>query len=233
MMRRNGSLASAIRSTNGIQAVSIDKVVSKTTNLLESNMTSVVTIQLDDTITISDDEQSPYRPRRAENQNSIILLDDDDDSPQVVGMKLYNQSVKLNKTTNRSNAIRTNLVRSRFVVGNEDLGDFIPIGMSTSGHDENKSENTCMCSYPWISNRGHVVVYTDGACSRNGYANAKAGIGVWWGENDPRNLSEPLEGRQTSNRAEIWAAIKAINQATDYGYDSIMVCSDRLVSSTF
>jgi ribonuclease HI len=30
------------------------------------------------------------------------------------------------------------------------------------------------------------VVYTDGACSRNGQAGSVAGIGVWWGPNDPR-----------------------------------------------
>lgn len=31
-----------------------------------------------------------------------------------------------------------------------------------------------------------VVVYVDGACENNGRANAKAGIGVWFGSNDPR-----------------------------------------------
>jgi hypothetical protein len=30
------------------------------------------------------------------------------------------------------------------------------------------------------------VVYTDGACSRNGHTGSVAGIGVWWGPNDPR-----------------------------------------------
>ena len=30
------------------------------------------------------------------------------------------------------------------------------------------------------------VVYTDGACSRNGQAGSVAGIGVWWGPSDPR-----------------------------------------------
>jgi len=65
------------------------------------------------------------------------------------------------------------------------------------------------------------VVYTDGACSRNGQYGSVAGIGVWWGRNDSRyvllsaavlslipglgcrNLSERCPGRQTNNRAEL------------------------------
>jgi ribonuclease HI len=33
---------------------------------------------------------------------------------------------------------------------------------------------------------GWDVVYSDGACKGNGQARATAGVGVWWGENDPR-----------------------------------------------
>lgn len=32
---------------------------------------------------------------------------------------------------------------------------------------------------------GFVIVYTDGACEGNGQKNAKAGIGVWFGQNHP------------------------------------------------
>lgn len=34
-----------------------------------------------------------------------------------------------------------------------------------------------------INNRGFVIVHADGACSGNGTANAKGGIGVWFGHN--------------------------------------------------
>jgi ribonuclease HI len=47
------------------------------------------------------------------------------------------------------------------------------------------------------------VVYTDGACSGNGQLGSVAGTGVWWGVDDPRNLSERCPGRQTNNRAEL------------------------------
>jgi ribonuclease HI len=54
-------------------------------------------------------------------------------------------------------------------------------------------------------------VYTDGACSRNGKINAKAGIGIYFGENDPRNISECIIGKQTNNTAELKAMIKTFD----------------------
>ena len=45
-------------------------------------------------------------------------------------------------------------------------------------------------------------VFTDGACSNNGRKNAKAGIGVYFGENDERNISKRITGKQTNNTAE-------------------------------
>ena len=48
-----------------------------------------------------------------------------------------------------------------------------------------------------------IPIYTDGACSKNGYADAKAGIGVFFGDNDEQKdildspdiveLSHPVE----------------------------------------
>tara|TARA_Y100000591_G_scaffold329212_1_gene357323 strand:- start:659 stop:1288 length:630 start_codon:yes stop_codon:yes gene_type:complete len=52
-------------------------------------------------------------------------------------------------------------------------------------------------------------VYTDGACSNNGQRGAKAGLGVYFSENDPRNCSERIDGKQTNNTAELKAIIKA------------------------
>ncbi len=51
-------------------------------------------------------------------------------------------------------------------------------------------------------------VYTDGACSKNGTRAACAGIGIYFGENDPRNVSEKLLGKQTNNLAELTAIVK-------------------------
>jgi ribonuclease HI len=51
-------------------------------------------------------------------------------------------------------------------------------------------------------------VYTDGACSKNGTHAASAGIGIFFGENDPRNVSEKLIGKQTNNLAELTSIMK-------------------------
>ncbi|KAF5392457.1 hypothetical protein D9757_002213 [Collybiopsis confluens] len=55
-----------------------------------------------------------------------------------------------------------------------------------------------------------LVVYSDGACKGNGKGNSIAGIGVWWGDNDPRNLAERCPGEQTNNRAELYAICRVL-----------------------
>jgi len=58
---------------------------------------------------------------------------------------------------------------------------------------------------------GRIQVYTDGACSGNGTKYAIAGVGVWFGDGDNRNISEKLEGKvQTNQRAELTAVIRSI-----------------------
>lgn len=51
-------------------------------------------------------------------------------------------------------------------------------------------------------------VYTDGACSNNGRKTAMAGIGIYFGMGDARNLSKKIEGKQTNNTAELSALIE-------------------------
>ena len=49
-------------------------------------------------------------------------------------------------------------------------------------------------------------IYTDGACRNNGNQNSQAGIGIYFGENDERNVSEKVNGiKQTNNVAELLA----------------------------
>ena len=54
----------------------------------------------------------------------------------------------------------------------------------------------------------NMIVFTDGACTNNGYKNAKAGIGVYFNENDERNVSRAITGKQTNNTAELSAVIE-------------------------
>ena len=55
----------------------------------------------------------------------------------------------------------------------------------------------------------NYYVYTDGACSNNGKINAQAGIGIYFQDNDPRNVSKSITVKQTNNRAELLAIIVA------------------------
>ncbi|XP_014778914.1 ribonuclease H1 [Octopus bimaculoides] len=70
-----------------------------------------------------------------------------------------------------------------------------------------------------------VVVYTDGCCFHNGKHGASAGLGIYWGEGE-KNTSERLDGRQTNNRAEIHAAIRAVEQAKAKNISNLIVKTD-------
>ncbi|RDI87485.1 hypothetical protein Vi05172_g2261 [Venturia inaequalis] len=57
-----------------------------------------------------------------------------------------------------------------------------------------------------------LEIWTDGACRGNGKNGAVAGVGVYFGDQDPRNMAEPLSGtRQTNQRAELTAIKRALN----------------------
>lgn len=73
---------------------------------------------------------------------------------------------------------------------------------------------------------GFVKVYTDGACSSNGRNGAKAGLGVYWGDGHPMNISEPVSGRATNNCGEIQAASRAIAQAINSGVTKLAINTD-------
>ncbi|KAI8810084.1 ribonuclease H-like domain-containing protein [Cladochytrium replicatum] len=80
--------------------------------------------------------------------------------------------------------------------------------------DQNVRQSNQRAGVSSMGSRKIIEVYTDGSCFQNGRRGAKAGIGVFWGPADPRNLKEPLPGKdQTNNRAELWAAIRAIQMA--------------------
>ncbi|KAJ7763091.1 ribonuclease H-like domain-containing protein [Mycena olivaceomarginata] len=59
-----------------------------------------------------------------------------------------------------------------------------------------------------------VLISVDGACSGNGTPSARAGVGIFFGPNSSHNVSEAISGTQTSQRAEILAAIKALRKAS-------------------
>ncbi|KAJ1656393.1 hypothetical protein IWQ61_004037 [Dispira simplex] len=63
------------------------------------------------------------------------------------------------------------------------------------------------------SSKPYTTVYTDGAAPQNGKKGCTAGVGVYFGPNDPRNVSEPLDqGRPTNQRAELQAIQRALEK---------------------
>nr|ACI49022.1 hypothetical protein Cbre_JD04.007 [Caenorhabditis brenneri] len=56
------------------------------------------------------------------------------------------------------------------------------------------------------------VVFTDGACSSNGGKKAKAGWGVFWGDDNEDNEYGPVYGAATNNRGEYIAVEKALEK---------------------
>jgi ribonuclease HI len=57
-----------------------------------------------------------------------------------------------------------------------------------------------------------TCVYTDGACKKNGAKDAVGGYGIFFGKEDPRNVSQRLEGKVTNNLAELTAIIECLKR---------------------
>lgn len=55
-----------------------------------------------------------------------------------------------------------------------------------------------------------INVYIDGACTNNGKPNAKAGYGVYFSDDDPRNESDTVMGKQSNNTGELTAFIRSL-----------------------
>ena len=78
----------------------------------------------------------------------------------------------------------------------------------------------------------NIIVFTDGACTNNGKPCAKAGIGVYFGVEDPRNVSRRIDGRQTNKRAELLAIMevfKLLNEEINTGV-SVTIYTDSKYS---
>ena len=73
-----------------------------------------------------------------------------------------------------------------------------------------------------------LVIYTDGACSNNGKKNAKAGIGIYI--DNMYSISEKLEGKQTNQRAELYAILKSLKIININDYTSIIIYTDSQYS---
>lgn len=62
-----------------------------------------------------------------------------------------------------------------------------------------------------------LTAFTDGACINNGKPNSKAGYGVYFHALSPYNVSEPLPGLATNQRAEMTAMLEALRIVLQHG----------------
>lgn len=69
-----------------------------------------------------------------------------------------------------------------------------------------------------------TVIFTDGSSKNNNKKGVKryGGIGVFFGKDDPRNISEPLEGKVTNQIAELTACIRGLEVLKENGHKGIV-----------
>jgi exonuclease III len=71
----------------------------------------------------------------------------------------------------------------------------------------------------------YETVYTDGACINNGDEDAAAGLGIWYGENDPRNTGMRVPSKSQSNQSgELFAILIAVKNQPPQ--DNLLIASD-------
>jgi len=74
-----------------------------------------------------------------------------------------------------------------------------------------------------------AVVYTDGACKANGKPGAVAGVGVFWGPDDVRNVSRRVRGSPSTNNV---AELEGIEDAMDTILaDPVLLCRRVVIVS--
>jgi len=84
-------------------------------------------------------------------------------------------------------------------------------------------------SYNYLEKQSEMLcIFVDGACSNNGYANARASAGVYFGPHSRYNWKGVLDSnvhRQTNQYAEIFAIIRALRifqqNRHEYHWDEI------------
>ena len=73
-----------------------------------------------------------------------------------------------------------------------------------------------------------IKVYTDGSCINNGKKESKAGIGIFFGDDDKRNVSRKLNlDRVTNNVAELSALIEALDILKNESRDVIIYTDSK------
>lgn len=73
---------------------------------------------------------------------------------------------------------------------------------------------------------GYIHAYVDGACRNNGQENAQVGIGVWFADEHPYNVSKKIPSASSNNQAELLAAIELMKIAKEKTIQKIAIHTD-------
>jgi len=161
-------------------------------------------------------------------------------TPNIVG-KLEEEINRKRKATNLECPVTTTLDVStarnqnptkHINLQKEQVTDSGSRNKKLKSNDENHSVHSAIEKGFNVDNDGYIEVYTDGACTNNGKANAKAGIGVFWSNRigsaaNKLNVSEPIKGiKATNNTGEIQAITRSIEQAIDQNISFLRDVSD-------
>ncbi|KAF8640496.1 hypothetical protein AX17_000158 [Amanita inopinata Kibby_2008] len=135
--------------------------------------------------------------------------------------KKFTNSVEAEQFAKGQSAI----VESTSLLQSNPVGPKTPIALPS---DQNRTKKRRLS--PDIADESSWdVVYSDGACKGNGKSGSLAGIGVWWGPNDSRNISERCPGEQTNNRAEL-LAISRVLETTPMTKTPLLIKTDSQYS---
>lgn len=108
----------------------------------------------------------------------------------------------------------------------EALGE---VAESASKTAKSKSTQRSLFSAPEPPADSVTRIYTDGSSLANGKKGSRAGVGVYFGNADARNISERLQGEpQTNQRAELMAMLRAMQVVPLT--DTIQIFSDSQYS---
>jgi len=124
-----------------------------------------------------------------------------------------------------NNTISNNTITNNTISNNTISNNTISNTISNNTISNNTISNNTI-SNNTISN--NILIYTDGACSNNGKKNAKAGIGIYI--ENMYNISERLHGKQTNQRAELYAILKSLKLINIKNYNNIIIYTDSQYS---
>uniref|UniRef100_A0A915DIK3 ribonuclease H n=1 Tax=Ditylenchus dipsaci TaxID=166011 RepID=A0A915DIK3_9BILA len=177
------------------------------------------------------DEEGPQPliadPQRVEDSKITVVLERSCNS-------CNKSSQKHNQTHTRYTYIKSGIVKSlrtselevtsitmkRFLVGNSSN---MMAGIRTFASTSAVASRTSLTS-------SIPIIYTDGACSRNGSTDVEVSssgsFGVFWSGSEEKSAFGALQGTATNNRAELTAALEAVKQGISRGHKEIIIRTD-------